>query len=206
MPHYKKTHYFLVAFHIIIIASSNFLVQFPVNILGFHTTWGTFTFPFLFLATDLTVRILGAPTARKVVFYAMFPALLCSYLITVGFRNGTWTSKELFNQMDIFSARILIASLTAYIVGQLMDIYVFHWLRQKMKWWYAPVAAAIFGNWIDTYSFYYIAFYQTTDEYLSSNLFELATVDYIFKIFINTLFFLPLYKVVLNKITSPYQK
>lgn len=40
----------LSLFHIAIITSSNYLVQLPVSIFGFHTTWGAFTFPFIFLA------------------------------------------------------------------------------------------------------------------------------------------------------------
>jgi uncharacterized integral membrane protein (TIGR00697 family) len=42
----------LSLFHILIIASSNYLVQLPITIFGFHTTWGAFSFPFIFLATD----------------------------------------------------------------------------------------------------------------------------------------------------------
>ncbi len=53
-----KALLYLAMFHLLIIASSNYLVQIPFTILGFHTTWGAFTFPFIFLATDLTVRIL----------------------------------------------------------------------------------------------------------------------------------------------------
>lgn len=57
----------LSLFHIVIITSSNYLVQLPIAIFGFHTTWGAFTFPFIFLATDLTVRIFGAPLARRII-------------------------------------------------------------------------------------------------------------------------------------------
>ena len=35
----------LSLFHIAIIASSNYLVQLPITVFGFHTTWGAFTFP-----------------------------------------------------------------------------------------------------------------------------------------------------------------
>ena len=56
----------LSLFHILIIAGSNYLVQLPITIFGFHTTWGAFSFPFIFLATDLTVRIFGAGLARKI--------------------------------------------------------------------------------------------------------------------------------------------
>ena len=49
--------FWLSLFHLLVITSSNYLVQLPVSIFGFHTTWGAFSFPFIFLATDLTVRI-----------------------------------------------------------------------------------------------------------------------------------------------------
>lgn len=67
----RKALGYLVLFHLVIIASSNYLVQIPFTIFGFHTTWGAFTFPFIFLATDLTVRIFGAGLARKIIFLVM---------------------------------------------------------------------------------------------------------------------------------------
>ena len=57
----------LVTFHILVIAASNYLVQLPFTLLGFHTTWGAFSFPFIFLATDLTVRLFGKEPARAIV-------------------------------------------------------------------------------------------------------------------------------------------
>lgn len=49
--------FWLSLFHLLVITSSNYLVQLPISVFGFHTTWGAFSFPFIFLATDLTVRI-----------------------------------------------------------------------------------------------------------------------------------------------------
>lgn len=194
----RKAAALLAAFHILIIASSNFLVQFPITVLGFKATWGAFTFPFIFLATDLTVRLLGAKTARRVVFYSMLPALLVSYVITVCFRNGIWMGFDSLLTFNLFVARIAFASFAAYIVGQLNDIFVFNRLRRHPKWWPAPLASAIFGNLTDTYVFFIIAFYKTSDAYLANNLFEIATVDYFFKIAVNSILFLPMYKVLLD--------
>ena len=81
---------YLALFHLIIIASSNYLVQLPFTIMSFHTTWGAFTFPFIFLATDLTVRIFGAKMARKIVFLVMLPALVVSYVLSVVFFDGQY--------------------------------------------------------------------------------------------------------------------
>ncbi|BBI62103.1 hypothetical protein HSBAA_34090 [Vreelandella sulfidaeris] len=93
----------MVAFHIGIIAASNYLVQLPFTLFGFHTTWGAFSFPFIFLATDLTVRLFGKGPARSIILRVMLPALLVSYVVSVVFpvavspglkhcRNGTCLS------------------------------------------------------------------------------------------------------------------
>lgn len=196
----------LASFHILVVASSNFTVQFPVSVFGFKTTWGAFVFPFIFLATDLTVRILGAKSGRRVIMFAMGPALLVSYIITVGFREGIWQGVESLFSFNLFVFRIAIASFSAYVVGQLLDIYVFNRLRQHKQWWHAPVASGVFGNLTDTATFFFIAFYKTPDVYLSENLVEIATVDYIFKLLISALFFLPLYKLILDRISSRLRK
>lgn len=196
----KRLVFLLVVFHILIIASSNYLVQFPITVFGYKATWGAFTFPFIFLATDLTVRLFGAKLGRRIIFYAMFPALVVSYFVTVGFRNGIWLGMDAFLNFDLFVARIAIASFSAYVVGQVLDVFVFNKLRQHKQWWHAPFASAIFGNFMDTLTFFVIAFYKTSDAYLAENLVEIATVDYIFKMIINALFFLPLYKVILDRV------
>jgi uncharacterized integral membrane protein (TIGR00697 family) len=53
----------LSAFHILIIIASNYLVQLPITLFGWHTTWGAFSFPFIFLANNLTVRLIGKRSA-----------------------------------------------------------------------------------------------------------------------------------------------
>ena len=79
-----------------------------------------FSFPFIFLATDLTVRILGATTARHVIFWSMFPALLLSYVLSLGFQQGSLPVFADFSILNIFIARIALASFMAYLLGQLL--------------------------------------------------------------------------------------
>lgn len=196
----RKLAFWLALFHIFIVASSNYLVQFPIEILGLKATWGAFTFPFIFLATDLTVRIFGAKTGRRIIFYAMLPALIVSYVITVCFRDGLWLGFDELSTFNLFVARIALASFSAYVIGQLLDIFVFNKLRQHKQWWHAPLASAVFGNAMDTIAFFSIAFYKTSDAYLANNLVEIASVDYGFKLLVNAIFFLPLYKVILDQL------
>lgn len=195
-----RTELLLASFHILVVAASNYTVQFPVSVFGFKTTWGAFVFPFIFLATDLTVRVLGSNSGRRVIMFAMLPALIISYVITTGFRSGIWQGIEQIFSFNLFVFRIAFASFSAYVIGQLLDVFVFNKLRQHKQWWHAPVASGIFGNLVDTAAFFFIAFYKTSDAYLSENLVEIGTVDYIFKMLISGLFFLPLYKVILDRI------
>lgn len=190
--------YQLAFFHILIIASSNYLVQIPFTILGFHTTWGAFTFPFIFLTTDLTIRIFGAPLARRIIFVVMLPALLLSYIVSVIFFDGNWLGISALFEFNLFVFRIAFASFAAYLVGQLLDITVFNYLRKNRKWWVAPSASAIAGNAIDTFLFFSIAFYHSDDVFMATNWLEIATIDYGFKLLICGVFFLPLYGILLN--------
>ncbi|HIF9322604.1 TPA: 7-cyano-7-deazaguanine/7-aminomethyl-7-deazaguanine transporter [Photobacterium damselae] len=194
----QKALGYLVLFHLLVIASSNYLVQLPFTVFGFHTTWGAFTFPFIFLATDLTVRILGAPMARKTVLMVMMPALVISYILSVLFFQGEYQGLVHLGEFNLFVARIAIASFMAYLLGQILDVSVFNRLRQLKQWWIAPTCSTIFGNAIDTLAFFSIAFYQSPDAFMAANWTEIALVDYSFKLIISLGLFVPMYGVLLN--------
>lgn len=192
----------LVTFHIIVIAASNYLVQIPFQIFGLHTTWGTFTFPLVYLATDLTVRIFGQTQARKIIFWTMIPALLISYLVSVLFFEGRFQGVGGLAEFNLFVFRIAFASFIAYLAGQLLDIKVFSRLRDHRSWWVAPSASTIVGNLIDTLFFYSIAFWASSDAFMAQHWPEIAMLDYCFKIGVSILLFLPAYGVLLNLLTA----
>ena len=132
-----------VAAMVVVVTASNILVQFPVQAdlgpihLGDILTWGAFTYPFAFLVSDLTNRYDGPRRARAVVLIGFAVALcLSAYLST---------------------PRIAIASATAFLVGQLLDIAVFSRLRNRF-WLVPPLAASLLGSLIDTATFFSIAF------------------------------------------------
>ncbi|MEN8298790.1 7-cyano-7-deazaguanine/7-aminomethyl-7-deazaguanine transporter [Klebsiella pneumoniae] len=194
----KKASVWLSLFHLLVITSSNYLVQLPISIFGFHTTWGAFSFPFIFLATDLTVRIFGAPLARRIIFAVMVPALAISYGISALFYMGEWQGFAALGTFNLFVARIAVASFMAYALGQILDVHVFNRLRQSRRWWLAPTASTLFGNISDTVAFFFIAFWRSPDPFMAAHWGEIALVDYSFKVLISIIFFLPMYGVLLN--------
>ena len=62
-----------------IVVASNILVQF---LFGQWLTWGAFTYPFAFLVTDLTNRIQGPSSARKVVVAGFVVGVMCSLIVS----------------------------------------------------------------------------------------------------------------------------
>jgi len=188
----------LVGFHIIVICASNYLVQLPFTVFGWHTTWGAFSFPFVYLATDLTVRIFGQNNARRIIFKAMLPALLVSYVIGVLFHQGEFQGFASLSDYNSFVLRIAAASFAAYLFGQLLDIKVFAKLRLTKKWWVAPTASTLLGNLLDTLIFFGLAFYASTDSFMAANWPEIATIDYGFKLIVSLCLFLPAYGVLLK--------
>ncbi|MEI2267435.1 7-cyano-7-deazaguanine/7-aminomethyl-7-deazaguanine transporter [Erwinia sp. CGal63] len=194
----KHALIWLSLFHLLVITSSNYLVQLPISVFGFHTTWGAFSFPFIFLATDLTVRIFGAPLARRIILAVMIPALFISYSVSALFYQGEWQGMAALASVNLFVARIACASFMAYALGQILDVHVFNRLRQLPQWWIAPASAMFLGNISDTLAFFFIAFYKSPDAFMAQNWVEIALVDYSFKVLICMVFFLPAYGVLLN--------
>lgn len=119
---------------LVVITSSNYLVQFPIND---WLTWGAFTFPVAFLVTDLTNRAVGATAARRVAWAGFAIAVLVSLAL------APW--------------RIAVASGVAFILGQLLDIVAFNKLR-TLSWWKAPLIGSIVASVVDTGIFFFLAF------------------------------------------------
>ncbi len=179
----------LVLLHVVVITVSNALVAIPVEIFGIKLTWAAFTFPLVVLATDLTVRLLGKTIARSTIALAYPLAIIGSILVVMA--EGAPQS---------VAVRIGFASATAYAIGTMLDVYVFQHLREKWskQWWLAPAVSTIAANIIDTYTFFYVAFNNSADEYMAANWVEIAGSQTVLKIAVGLIIFLPAYGVLLN--------
>jgi uncharacterized PurR-regulated membrane protein YhhQ (DUF165 family) len=126
-----------------VVAASNVLVQYPfaVRLGGLNLadllTWGAFSYPVAFLVTDLTNRHFGPSIARRVV--------------VVGFAVGVVLS------IWLATPRVAIASGSAFIIGQFLDIAIFSRLRGRV-WWLPPTIGPLIGSMLDTLIFFSLAF------------------------------------------------
>ena len=126
-----------------VVVASNVLVQYPVAAsigrlnLADILTFGAFTYPVSFLVVDLTNRNLGPGAARRVVFAGFATAVVLSVALS--------------------TPRIALASGSAFLAAQLLDVSVFNRLRRQ-SWWKAPAVSSLFGSALDTLIFFSLAF------------------------------------------------
>ena len=154
----------------IVILVSNELVQHPVQ--GFFfgidlslvLTWGAFTYPVAFLITDTTNRLFGVGPARRVVAVGFafgvglttIAALAIAADVSRSAQLSIW--QALFSDPDAFAMlRTAVASGSAFLTAQLLDIKVFDVLRES-TWWKAPAASSFLGSLVDTAIFFSLAF------------------------------------------------
>ncbi len=135
---------------VVVVAGSNVAVQYPIND---WLTWGALTYPFAFLVTDLTNRRFGPGEARRVAYVGFALAVLLSIVLA--------------------GPRIALASGTAFLTAQLLDIWVFDRLR-RLPWWQAPLISSAIAAIGDTAVFFSLAFAGTGLPWLTWGLGDLG--------------------------------
>jgi queuosine precursor transporter len=158
-----KKFFILLSFIMgVVVLTSNYLVQFPINYHGLEKilTYGAFSYPVAFLITDLTNRSYGKVVARKIVYVGFTIGIIFTLFFSTNFA-------------DLISVRIAIGSGTAFMVAQLLDVQIFDYLRKK-KWFVAPLTSSLIGSTVDTFLFFSISFYETGIPWVTLSLGDLA--------------------------------
>jgi len=158
----------------LVVALSNYLVQFPVNYMGLENllTYGAFSYPIAFLITDLSNRRYGKKIAKKIVYLGFAIGVFLTFYFST-------------NYSDLISIRIAIGSGTAFIIAQLLDVNIFDKLRSKV-WFAAPLVSSLIGSTADTFLFFSIAFYGTGINWIT-----LSFGDLLVKIFVALAMLIP---------------
>ncbi len=177
---------------VVVVVMSNVMVHFPI---GEWLTWGAFTFPFAFLVTDLSNRAYGPRKAARVVLVGFVVGILMSAILS-DWAFGDWP--EMFSEVAILTA---VASGSAFLVGQFMDIAIFQKLRRG-QWWKAPLVSSAVGSAIDTLIFFYLLFGVFFPEW-GLNWFQLGVGDYAIKGFM-TLTLLAPYRLLMGVFAPQY--
>ncbi|MFW6119993.1 MAG: queuosine precursor transporter [Petrotogales bacterium] len=147
----------------------------------FEASVGILLFPILFLITDIIEEVHGRKKTKELVFVGMI-TLVVVLIVTVMavlllFAQRSMVKEE-YTTIFATTIRIFIASITAFVISQLHDVWAFNFWKQKTKGkhlWLRNNLSTVVSQFLDTTLFMFIAFYYITPKF---------TVYYVFTLII----------------------
>lgn len=137
--------------------------------LGFHVftlSAGVLPYPITFLLTDILSEIYGRKSANKVVFMGFFALAFTLFILWLGNAfpaiMGSPVSDELFETAFGNSKRVILASTTAYMFAQFIDVRLFHFWKKLTKGkhlWLRNNMSTVLSQFVDTSLVVLVLFY-----------------------------------------------
>ena len=172
------------------IASKLFVIDVPLGFTTFSATLsvGAIWFPITFLLTDVVNEFYGVVGARTMTFIGFWMALVAFIILYVArmipAASFSPISQPVFDKVFGNANRIFVASLCAYLVGQLVDIAIFQHLKKLTRSkhvWLRATGSTLISQLIDTLIVTYVAFYGQIS---ATQLRSAATTSYLVKILV----------------------
>jgi hypothetical protein len=143
--------------------------------LSFNLTAGVLLWPVVFIMTDIINEYFGRRgvrfisfTAAVLITYAFLMVYFTMRLTPADFwiqretANGIVNMDLAFNTIFGQGLWIIVGSITAFLIGQLVDVTVFHFVKQKTgnsKIWLRATGSTLVSQFIDSFVVLFIAFY-----------------------------------------------
>ncbi len=179
---------------------SNKLISIPIqgNFLGlkvgpFVTVIGILPWPFVFLLTDLLNEFYGYKTVRKLSWVTAGLILYCFLIVGISLKipavelPGTSLADDKSYTMVFGQAQmVIVGSIIAFLLSQLMDAYLFSWIKSKTgdKYiWLRSTGSTVISQLVDSYVVLFIGFVITGNMSFSDYL-MIAPTNYILKLLI----------------------
>ena len=179
----------LFSIFIALYTTSNLLGIKIITFWGISTSVSIFIAPFLFLITDAIEEVYG-----KDVVFNLIKAAIISLVLVFGFLSlAIWmdpaprfTHNAEYTAIFSFSLRMIFASITAFFLSQLNDMFIFSYLKKRTQGrslWLRNNVSTILSQIIDTFIFMYLFLYKMTPKFDALFVFQLALPYLTLKIF-----------------------
>ncbi|MCF7845063.1 MAG: queuosine precursor transporter [Kiritimatiellales bacterium] len=171
-----------------LLVGMNLLGNKITTIMGISVSVGIFMVPLTFLITDIVEEVYGKEVVKHFIATGVF-TIIIMFLFTGLFiwlpANERFVHNAEYGIIFGSSMRIMVASVTAFFLAQMHDIWAFSywkkktegkylWLRNNLSTWVSQA--------IDTFVFMMIAFYQVTDKFTFEFIIQLSIPYYLFKV------------------------
>ena len=140
---FRLGKHWLYGYIAVCIILANIFVTKEITLFGLTATGGNVVYGAIFLTTDILAEHYGKRAARRAVFIGFFVSLfyvvmsqfMAAFPINPNSENPEMakTISEGMGAIFSFAPSIILASMTAYLVSQLHDIWAFHFIKMKTK-------------------------------------------------------------------------
>lgn len=169
MSNRSSTKLWLYTFFIAALIISNLLGAKMISVCGFTMPAGTLGYAATFLITDVIGELWGKKEANDLVLKGFISLLFCNLFIKLALILPAAYPCESFNQVFNMSSRIILGSITAYLISQFLDVTIFHKMQAvfpKHKFIRNNISTMV-SQFVDTAIFVLIAFYGVADNILA---------------------------------------
>lgn len=165
--------------------------------MDFNLTAGAIIWPIVFITTDLINEYFGKPGVKRISYFTAFLIAYAFIVIFITMRlspadfwidtnnkdadGNTFNMDFAFNKIFGQGLRIIIGSLTAFLLGQLVDVFVFQQLRKvtgSKKLWLRATGSTLVSQFIDSFVVLFIAFYGV---FTNEQIIAIGITNYIYK-------------------------
>lgn len=135
-----------------------------VSVAGFTLTAGIIVFPLAYVFGDVLTEVYGYRKARSIIWWGFVCLALMAFFFWAGTRLPPapfWTDQEAFARLFGFVPRIALASLVAYLVGELLNASVLSRLKVRTEgrhFWLRALLSTVVGQGADSLIFNLAAF------------------------------------------------
>lgn len=163
---------------------------------SFNMTAGVLLWPVVFVMTDIINEYFGKHGVRlfsyiaaALIAYSFLMVYMAIQLTPADFwkiketTEGPLSMQNAYTQIFGQGLWIIIGSLVAFLFGQMIDVYVFHYLKMKTgekALWLRATGSTLVSQFIDSFVVLFIAFYIGADWSLSLVL-AIGVVNYMYK-------------------------
>lgn len=179
---------------------------FGAHTLSFNLTAGVVLWPVVFITTDVINEYFGKKGVQRIsyltvvcIIYAFLAIYIATWLAPAEFWLGIYSKDENGQPLDIDYAYnaifqqgmgIIIGSLVAFLIGQLLDVVIFHKLRKltgRKMIWLRATGSTLISQLVDSFVVLFIAFNLFAPDgkaWNTAQLLSVGTINYIYKFII----------------------
>ena len=156
---------FIAALFVTCLITANIIAVKLILLFGFLVPAGIIVFPLSYLFGDVLTEVYGYGAARQVIwlgFACNLLAVIAIYLGGLAPAAPIWHDQAAYQTILGFTPRLLLASFTAYLVGEFANSFVLARLKiaTKGRWlWTRTIGSTLIGEGLDTIIFISIAFW-----------------------------------------------